>query len=80
MPPAEGRIAAHELQQLLGGATACLPMCGSHGHRRGRRGFPDREQLVERLQRYQEHLDGEQKKVKELLERLVDAPQPEPSV
>jgi hypothetical protein len=27
----------------------------------------------------QEHLDGEQKKVKELLERLVDAPQPEPS-
>ena len=55
-------------------------MCGSHGHRRGR-GFPDREQLVERLQRYQEHLDGEQKKVKELLERLVDAPQqPEPSI
>ena len=53
-------------------------MCGSHGHRRGGRGFPDREQLVERLQRYQEHLDGEQKKVKELLERLVDAPQPEP--
>jgi hypothetical protein len=54
-------------------------MCGSREHRRGRRGFPDREQLVERLQRYQEHLDGEQKKVKELLERLVDAPQPEPS-
>jgi hypothetical protein len=53
-------------------------MCGSHGRRRGRRGFPDREQLVERLQRYQEHLDGEQKKVKELLERLVDAPQREP--
>jgi hypothetical protein len=53
-------------------------MCGSHGHWRGRRGFPDREQLVERLQRYQEHLDGEQKKVKELLERLADAPQPEP--
>ena len=53
-------------------------MCGSHGHRWGRRGFPDREQLVERLQRYQEHLDGEQKKVKELLERLADAPQPEP--
>jgi hypothetical protein len=40
----------------------------------------DDEQLVERLHRYQEHLDGEQKKVKELLERLVDAPQPEPSV
>jgi hypothetical protein len=54
-------------------------MCGSHGHR-GRRGFPDREQLVERLQRYQEYLDAEQKKVKELLERLVDAPQPEPSI
>jgi hypothetical protein len=57
-----------------------LPLCGSHEHRRGRRGFPDREQLVDRLQRYQAHLDGEQKKVKELLERLVDAPQPEPSI
>jgi signal transduction histidine kinase len=55
-------------------------MCGSHGYRRGGRGFPDREQLVERLQRYQEHLDDEQKKVRELLERLVDAPQPEPSI
>jgi hypothetical protein len=54
-------------------------MCGSHGYR-GRRGFPDREQLVERLQRYQEHLNDEQKKVKELLERLVDAPKPEPSI
>ncbi len=50
-------------------------MCGSHGHHRGRRGFPGREQLVERLQRYQQHLEGEQKKVQDLLERLVDAPQ-----
>jgi hypothetical protein len=50
-------------------------MCGSHGHRRGRRGFPDREQLVDRLQRYQEHLEHEQQKVKELLDRLADAPQ-----
>jgi hypothetical protein len=52
-----------------------LPMCGSHGHRRGRRGFPDREQLVERLRRYQEHLEHEQQKVKELLERLADSPE-----
>ena len=50
-------------------------MCGSHGHRRGWRGFPDREQLVERLQRYQEHLESEQKKVQELLERLGDKPE-----
>jgi hypothetical protein len=55
-------------------------MCGSHGYRRGRRGFPDREQLVERLQGYKEHLDREQQKVKELLERLVDAPPTPPSV
>ena len=47
-------------------------MCGSHGHHRGRRGFPDREALVERLQRYEQHLEGEQKKVQELLARLVD--------
>ena len=50
-------------------------MCGSHGHRHGRRGFPSREQLYERLQRYQEHLESEQKKVQELLERLGDKPE-----
>ena len=52
-------------------------MCGSHGqHRRGRHGFPSREQLYERLQGYQQHLESEQKKVQELLERLGDqAPQ-----
>lgn len=52
-------------------------MCGHHrgfGHHRfGRRGFPDREQLVDRLRSYQEHLEHEQQKVKELLERLADA-------
>jgi hypothetical protein len=53
-------------------------MCGSHGHHRRGRGFPSREQLLERLERYQQHLDDEQKKVKELIERLADAqPQPE---
>ena len=52
-------------------------MCGHQGHgfRRRGRGFPDREQLVERLRHYQEHLDREQQKVKELLERLADAPE-----
>ena len=52
-------------------------MCGHHGHgfRRRGRGFPDREQLVERLRHYQEHLEHEQQKVKELLERLADAPE-----
>jgi len=48
-------------------------MCGGH-HHRGRRGFgfPNREQLVERLQGYQEHLQRELKNVEELLERLGD--------
>ena len=53
-------------------------MCGGHHHHHGRgrhRGFPNREQLVERLQGYQEHLNAELKNVQELLERLGDAPQ-----
>jgi hypothetical protein len=62
-------------------------MCGGHhehGHGEGRgrgfrgfgrRGFPNREQLVERLQGYQQHLEGELKNVQELLERLGDAPE-----
>jgi hypothetical protein len=47
-------------------------MCGHHHHhhRHGRRGFPNREQLVERLQGYQEHLQRELKNVEELLQRL----------
>ena len=51
---------------------------------RGRRGYPNREQWVERLTGYREHLEGELKNVQELLERLGDAagsppgdPQPE---
>jgi hypothetical protein len=59
-------------------------MCEGHHHegRRngfrgfGRRGFPNREQLVERLQGYQQHLEGELKNVQELLERLGDPEQP----
>jgi hypothetical protein len=62
-------------------------MCGSehhegrgHAHGRGfrgfgRRGFPNREQLVERLQGYQQHLEGELKNVHDLLERLGDVPE-----
>jgi hypothetical protein len=61
-------------------------MCEGHhhegrGHRAGRgfrgfgrRGFPNREQLVERLQGYQQHLEGELKNVQDLLERLGDTP------
>ncbi len=63
-------------------------MCeGHHHHRRfGRRGhgFPNREQLVERLTGYREHLESELRNVQDLLERLGDAagpgtaePQPE---
>ena len=53
-------------------------MCGHHGHRRRHRGFPDREQLVERLRRYQEHLAREQENVKDLLERLADSEPEQP--
>ena len=51
-------------------------MCGHehHGRRRGFRGYPDREQWVGKLEAYQEHLEGELKKVAELLQRLGDAP------
>ena len=55
-------------------------MCGGHHHRKGRRGYPNREQWVERLQSYREHLEGELKNVQELIERLGspadDAPEP----
>ena len=49
-------------------------MCGGHHHhgRRGRRGSLDREQWVEHLESYREHLEGELKNVQELLERLGD--------
>ncbi len=55
-------------------------MCRGHHHGRGRRGYPNREQWVERLQSYREHLEGELKNVQELIERLgspaEDTPQP----
>jgi hypothetical protein len=60
-------------------------MCGEHhSHRghgfRGRRGFPNRGQWVDKLQAYREHLEEELKNVQELIERLGDAPeQPTPS-
>jgi hypothetical protein len=56
-------------------------MCG-HGHRGhgyggrhglrgfGRGGFPNREQWLDRLQAYQEHLEEELRNVQELIERL----------
>jgi hypothetical protein len=51
-----------------------------HHHRhggffRGRHGIPSREQSVERLRGYREHLQGELAKVDELLERLADRPE-----
>jgi len=51
-------------------------MCGGHRFR-GRRGFPNREQWVDRLQSYREHLEDELKNVQELIERLGEAPAPE---
>ena len=61
-------------------------MCGHghHGHGRhghgfrgfgGRRGFPPREEWLERLQAYQARLEDELKNVQELIERLGDTPQ-----
>jgi hypothetical protein len=50
-------------------------MCRGHRHR-GFRGYPNREQWVERLQAYREHLEAELRNVEELIERLGDAPQP----
>ncbi len=49
-------------------------MCRGHHHhgRRGGRGYPNREQWVERLQSYREHLEGELQNVQELIERLGD--------
>jgi hypothetical protein len=58
---------------------------GQHGHhhhhhrrhrfgRRGR-GFPNREQLVERLTAYRAHLEHELENVHDLLERLGDGPE-----
>lgn len=54
-------------------------MCRGHEHEGrirgfGGRGFPKREQLVERLQGYQQHLEDELKNVQELLERLGNGP------
>jgi hypothetical protein len=49
---------------------------GRHGHRGrgfrgfGRRGFPSREQWLERLQAYQQHLEDELKNVQDVIERL----------
>ncbi len=52
-------------------------MCAEHHHHhhrfgRGRRGFPNREQLVERLTGYRQHLESELANVQDLLERLGD--------
>ena len=53
-------------------------MCGGHHHRgrRGFRGYPNREQWVDRLQAYREHLEAELQNVQELIERLGETPQP----
>jgi hypothetical protein len=59
-------------------------MCGGHHEHRGRgfrgfgrRGFPDRQTWVERLQAYQQHLEDELKNVKDVIERLGGADAPE---
>ena len=54
-----------------------------HDHRRhrfGRRGpgFPNREQLVDRLTSYRTHLERELENVQDLLDRLGDTPDQAP--
>ena len=43
---------------------------GRRGFGRRGRGFPPREEWLERLQAYQEHLEEELRNVQELIERL----------
>ena len=61
-------------------------MCGGHHEHRGRgygfrgfgrRGFPDRQTWVERLQAYQQHLESELENVKDVIERLGGTESPE---
>ena len=47
-------------------------MCGGHRRHGHRGGYPSREQWVERLQGYREHLEAELKNVQELIEQLGD--------
>jgi len=55
-------------------------MCGGHHHGgpgfgrgfRGRRGFPNRQEWLERLQEHQQRLEQDLANVKELIERLGD--------
>ena len=57
-------------------------MCGGHHHhrRRGFRGYPNREQWVERLQAYRGHLEEELRNVQELIERLGEQQAPAETV
>jgi hypothetical protein len=59
-------------------------MCREHHHHgrgRGFRGYPNREQWIDRLEAYRTHLEDELKNVQELLERLGDKPAPaEPAI
>jgi hypothetical protein len=59
-------------------------MCGGHHEHRGRgfrgfgrRGFPNRETWVERLQAYEQHLEQELQNVRDVLERLGGNESPE---
>ena len=57
-------------------------MCGGHHQhrRRGFRGYPNREQWVERLQAYRGHLEEELRNVQELIERLGEQQAPAETV
>lgn len=56
-------------------------MCGGQHHGRGfrgfgRRGFPSREEWLERLQAHQQRLEEDLANVRELIERLGDGERP----
>jgi hypothetical protein len=69
------------VEEVRGGGTH---MCGGHHHRhhgrRGFRGYPNREQWVDRLQAYREHLEEELRNVQELIERLGETQAPAETV
>lgn len=66
-------------------------MCHEHGHHRGghergfrggfgRRGFPSRDEWLERLEAHRERLEQDLANVRDLIQRLQgDAPGPAPS-
>ena len=76
------RVRYHQItiivDELKGGEHTCVEDIIIA--RRGFRGYPNREQWVDRLQAYREHLEEELKNVQELIERLGEQQAPAETV